>query len=131
MLAAAIHAQTGQRILADDVVGQHTLNSQLHSQLGLGLHQGAVLNFLQAAHPTGVMTVELLIQLLTGQNSLLSVDDNDEIAAVSVGGELGLVLAAQQLSSLGSGLAQRLVSSIQDVPLTLDVSLVSHKSGHR
>ena len=131
MLTAAINLQAGQRILADDVLGQHTADSQLHGQLGALAHQGAVLDFLQAADPAGVVAIVLLIQLLAGQNGLLSVDDDHAVAAVSVGGELGLMLAAQQGSGGGSGLAQGLVRSVQDIPLTLDVTLVGHKSGHR
>ena len=131
VLTAAINLQAGQRILTDDVLGQHTTNGQLHGQLGTLAHQSAVLDFLQAADPAGVVARVLLIQLLAGQNGLLSVDDDHTVTAVGVGGELGLMLAAQQGSGGGSGLAQGLVRSVQDIPLTLYVNLVGHKSGHR
>ena len=130
MLGAAVDVQAGQRILGDDVAGQHTADGQLHGQLGLLLHQQAVLGLLEAADPAGVAAVVLLLQLLAGQNSLLGVDDHDEVAAVGVGGELRLVLAAQQGGRSGGSLAQGLARRIEDIPLADDVPLVGHKSGH-
>ena len=41
MLGAAVDVQAGQRILGDDVAGQHAADGQLHGQLGLLLHQQA------------------------------------------------------------------------------------------
>ena len=130
MLGAAVDVQAGQRILGDDVAGQHAADGQLHGQLGLLLHQQAVLGLLEAADPAGVAAVVLLLQLLAGQNSLLGVDDHDEVAAVGVGGELRLVLAAQQGGRSGGSLAQGLARRIEDIPLADDVPLVGHKSGH-
>ena len=46
MLGAAVDVQAGQRILGDDVAGQHAADGQLHGQLGLLLHQQAVLGLL-------------------------------------------------------------------------------------
>ena len=40
------------------------------------------------------------------------------------------LLAAQDISSTHSGLAQGLAGGVQDVPLALNVGLVCHKSGH-
>ena len=131
VLAGAIDTQTGEGVLGDGVLGQHALDGQLHGQLGPLLHQGAVLDFLQTADPAGVTAIVLLIQLLAGEHGLFRVDDDDKVAAVGVGGELGLVLAPQQGGGGSSGLAQGLVRSVQDIPLTLDVPLVGHKSGHR
>ena len=131
MLTAAIDLQAGHGILADHIARHHAADSQLHGQLGALPHQGAVLHFLQAADPAGVGAVILLLQFLAGEDGLLRIDDDDEVAAVGVGGVLRLQLAPQQVGGGGSGLAQRLASSIEDVPLTHDVPLVGHKSGHR
>ena len=127
---ATIDLQAAQRVLGDDVAGQHAAHSHTHSQLGLLLHQDAVLGLLQTTHVAGVGAVELLLALLAGEDGLVSVDDDDEVAAVGVGGVLGLVLTTQQGSGGGSGLAQRLAGSIENVPLALDVTLVCHKGRH-
>ena len=66
--------------------------------------------------------VELLLGLLAGQNSLVAVDDNHEIAAVHVGGVIDLLLAAQQNSGPQQRRAQALAGSVEQVPLTLDFS---------
>ena len=85
MLLAGVDVQTLQGVLGDDVAGHHATHGHTHGDLGLLLHQQAVLGLLQAAHPAGVGAVVLLLQLLAGQNSLLGVDDHDEVAAVGVG----------------------------------------------
>ena len=130
MLSAAVDVQAGQRILGDDVAGHHAADGHTHGQLGLLLHQQAVGSLLQAAHPAGVGAVILLLQLLAGQNGLLSVDDHDVVTAVGMGSVLGLVLAPQQGGGGGGSLAQGLTSRIEDIPLADDVPLVGHKSGH-
>ena len=53
-------------------------------------------DLLQAADVLAVGDVELLLGLLAGQNSLIAIDDNNEIAAVHIGGIIDLLLAAQQ-----------------------------------
>ena len=74
--------------------------------------------------------VELLLGLLAGQNSLVAVDDDDEIAAVNIGGIIDLLLAAQQNSSLSSDVAQALAGSVEQIPLALDFSGLDESSAH-
>ena len=74
--------------------------------------------------------VELLLGLLAGQNSLVAVDDDDEIAAVNIGGIIDLLLAAQQNSSLSSDVAQALAGSVEQIPLALDFSGLYESSAH-
>ena len=83
VVGVLVNAASGESLAADGGVGDHALDSQHHGSLRILLHQGAILDFLQTAEPTGAMTVELLIQLLAGQNSLSSVDDDDMVTAVS------------------------------------------------
>jgi hypothetical protein len=76
------------------------------------------------------MTVELLLKLLTGENSLACVYDDNELTAICMGGKLRSVLAAKDVSSLNSGSAERLASCIDNEPSAFDGVLVSHESGH-
>ena len=99
MLGALVELQAGELSAADAVLGQHALDSQLHGELGTLGHEGAVLDVLQVADPAGVMIIGLLLELLARENRLVGVDDDDEIAAVNVRGEVNLVLAAQKLGS--------------------------------
>ena len=120
MLLTLVQVQAAHAVTAQGVLGQHALNSQLHSVVGAVFHHNASLGLLQVTNPAGYAVVGLLVQLLAGQNSLVGVDDDNEIAAVNVGSEIDLVLAAQQVSSNNSGAAQGLASCIDDVPLALN-----------
>ena len=130
MLSTLVQVQAGHAVLAQGVLGQHALDSDFHSVVGAGLHHVASLGLLQAADPAGNTVVLLLIQLLAGQNSLVGVDDDDEIAAVNVGSEINLVLAAQNVSSDDSSAAQGLTGSIDNIPLALQGLLLQQSSGH-
>ena len=129
MLSVLVDMQAGHSVLADGVLGQHTLDSQLHSVVGAVSHHVTSLGLLQVTDPAGDTIVLLLLQLLAGQNSLIGVDDDDEITAVNVGGEISLVLAAQDVCSDNSGTAQGLASCIDDVPLALQGLLLQQGSG--
>ena len=130
MLAAGIQAQALHSVAANSVVRDHTLHSQLHSLLGLFFHQSVVADVFQMADPAGVMIVVLLLQLLAGQNSLCTVDDDYVVAAVNMGSKGGLVLAAEQHSSLSCHTAQGLTGSIDHIPLAVNLTSFGHISGH-
>ena len=125
MLSAAIDAQAAERGVTQGVLGQHALDRNLHRELGLLLHQDAVLGLFQTAGPAGVVAIVLLLAFVAGEDSLGSVEDDDKVAAVNVGGVLGLVLAAQQVGGGGSGLAQGLARRIKDIPLAGDSLLAN------
>ena len=129
MLGTLVELQAGERSAADAVLGQHALDSQFHGELGTLRHERAVLDVLQVADPAGVMIVVLVVELLAGENGLVNIHDDDEIAAVNVRGEVNLVLATQQLGSGHSGAAQGLASCVENVPVSLDGLFLSH-SGH-
>ncbi len=86
MLLAFVDLAAQQRPTANAVLGQHALDSDLHSQAGLLSHQGLVLGLLQTTDVTGVGAIILIDQLVAGQDSLASVDDDDVVTAVNVGG---------------------------------------------
>ena len=120
MLSTLVQVQAGHAVLAQGVLGQHALDSDFHSEVGAAGHHVASLGLLQAADPAGNTVVLLLIQLLAGEDSLIGVDDDDEIAAINVGSEIDLVLATQDVGSDDSGTAQGLASCIDDVSLALN-----------
>ena len=117
MLGALVDMQAADLLSALGVAGEHSLDGDGHGFLRVVLHQVLVGDFLQVTDPAGVPAQELLLELLAGEDGFLRVDDDDEIAAVNVGGERGFVLAAEQVRSLGGDAAQGLVSGVQNVPL--------------
>ena len=68
--------------------------------------------------------MELLLHLLAGQDSLVAVDDDDMVTTVNVRSKGGLVLTAQDDSSLGSNAAEGFAGGVDHIPLA-----VSHFSG--
>ena len=124
-----VDAAAGQCLAADGVIGDHALNGQHHGLFGGFRHQGLVLDLLKAADITRVMTVVFLLQLAAGEDCLGSVDDDDMVTAINMGGEGGLVLAAQQNGGFFSGTAQGLAGRIDDVPFAFHAGLC-HGSGH-
>ena len=130
MLGTLVAVQAGQGLVTVGVGWNHALDSVGHSQIAVLSHQLAVLDLLQAADVLAVGDVELLLGLLAGQNSLVAVDDNHEIAAVHVGGVIDLLLAAQQNRGLSSDVAQALAGSVEQEPHTLDFSGLYESSAH-
>ena len=75
-------------------------------------------------------TIELLIELLAGEDSLLRVDDDDELAAVNVRGVLRSVLTSEDGRCENRSLAERLACRVDHVPFALEGFLLSHVCGH-
>ncbi len=125
MLLAGVDVQTLQGILGDDVAGHHAADGHAHSQLGLVLHQDAVLGLLQTAHPTGVGTIVLLLHLVAGEHSLARVDDDDVVTAVGVGG-IGNCCSAEPVhsSSATKNLAECSFLEIQQTRLDSVLALI-------
>ena len=127
VVCAFENAASGQLLATQSAVRQHTLNSQFHGEVALLGHQGAILDFLQVADVAGVVLIQLLVQLVAGENGLIGVDDDDKIASIHMGGEDRLMLASQQGGSLSGYAAQGLVSSVDHIPFAFDLVRFRHK----
>ena len=130
VFSTCIYLEASDAACADLVVGEHTLNSELHCEFGLGCHEGLVLSFLQTADVTGVTAIVFLFELLAGENSLACVDDDNEFTAVNVGGEFRAMFTSENVSGSYSGLAEGLVSRVDHVPFTFQSLFLCHKSRH-
>ena len=106
VFAACVCLQAGDRLTTDGVVRKHTLYGKLHCEFRAGSHQLAVAGFLQTADVAGMGAVEFLVELLTGENGLVAVDDNNVFAAVNVGREFGTMLSAKDVGSGSGGLLE-------------------------
>ena len=130
MLSAAVDMQAGQRILGDDVAGHHAADGQLHGQLGLVLHQQAVLGLMQAAGVAGVTEILLVFSFSTGHDELVSVDNNDVIARVDVRCVFRLVFATESESDFSGKAADNLIGCINHVPFTLHFKRLGREGFH-
>jgi hypothetical protein len=61
---------------------------------------------------------------------LVSIDHDDEIAGVNVGGENWLVLATEEACGLNSDLAEDLALGVDHIPLALDFMRLGGKRIH-
>ena len=111
-------------------MGEHPLHGQFHREFGSLRHQLAVGGLLQAADIPGVGAVELLVELFAGEDGLVRVDDDDEFAAVNVGGEFRAMLAAENLGGGDGGLAEGLSGRVEDIPAALNGFRFCHVCGH-
>ena len=84
MLRACENSQALELPLGDRILLEHTTNSKAHCQLGLLLHQSLISGLFETAGITGMGAIELLLQLLAGQNSVLRIDDDDIISTFGV-----------------------------------------------
>src|SRR5204863_244983 len=80
--------------------------------------------FLDAADIAGVMVIDLLLQLLAGQQDLGGIDDNDIVAAIHMRGVGRLVLAAQTHGDDGGQAAHNQAGGIDHDPLLFNLAMM-------
>ncbi len=119
MLRAGIKTHSGSCLASDGVVGQHTLNGELHSLFGLLRHKFSVLYFFKMSDIAGVPSVILVVQFLSRKDSLCTVDDYYMIAAVAMRSECGLMLSSEDMCGFCGNTSERLARSVKNIPLAL------------
>ena len=92
MLGTSVDLKLGHLGTAEGGLGQHAANGALDDLLRVLLHSLAEALSLEAAVVAAVAIIGLRVCLVTGKLDLIGVDDDNEVAAVAVGRELGLVL---------------------------------------
>ena len=85
---------------------------------------------LETTDVTGVMIVDLLIQLLTGKDCLGGIDNDNEFTAINMGGELRAMLTTENVSSFYCNTTEGFVSRIDNEPSAFHSVRISHVSGH-
>src|SRR3989475_7170758 len=95
----------------------------LDHALGMLRQQGCERPEALVPHVARVPEVPLLLDLAAGQLDLLGVHDHDEVTAVQVRRERGLVLAAQDLRNAAREPAQRLPGRVHHDPTARHVFL--------
>ena len=73
-----------------------------------------------------MVAIHFLIELLAGQNDLVSIHDDNIVAGVNMGSEGGLVLAAQDHGDLRCQTSEHHTFCIDNVPSTLDLGRLGH-----
>ena len=121
VLFAYINVEVAEELSAKTVLGKHTLHDTTEEFVcTVGLSEdrsGRVLAL--TAGVAGVGVVSAIRHLLTGQDELVGVDDDDVVTAVNVGSKVGLVLTTEQFGDLRSKATEHLVGGVNDDPLFL------------
>ena len=107
VLCASEYFKTCESGSAEGVFGKDPLDCESHSELGLCCHEGFIGDFLESADVTRMVAVEFLFELLTCENCLLCVYNDNEFAAIDVGCEFGTCFASEKICS-GNGLPRGL-----------------------
>ena len=110
---------------AQTVLGQHALHHADEQGVHAGLHMlvEALLDeylgseLALTAGIAGVVEIDTVGHLFTGEAYLLGVDDDNIVAALHVGGVAGLVLAAEQQGDFRAQTAKGLVGCVNHHPL--------------
>src|SRR6478609_2640781 len=113
------HTELRQHLGGQAVLREHALHGLLDDEfrlLGADIGELAVLF---AADIAGERHVLSVLFLLTGEDDLAGVDDNDEITGIDVGRVSGLVTAAEDIGGFNGETAQHLAFGIDQIPLGL------------
>ena len=131
MLCACINAQVGHDLAAQAVARQHALDRLGHDTLWVLAVQDHLLGAL--FDPAGVagVPIEHFFALFAGHLDLLSIDNDDIVAAIHVRGESWLVLAAQAGGNDRCKTAQNNAFGVDDDPGLVDVCRCCRKSFRR
>ena len=131
MIRAGIDLQLLGHLTSQGALGQHADDGMANRELRLLSQQLAIGRGLDAAGIAAVMVLDLLVQLLAGEDHFVSVDNDHIVTGIHMGGIDGLVLPAKDIGHLAGNTAQHLALSIDDIPLALDVGGFRHESIQR
>src|SRR4029078_2474217 len=95
MIRTGIDFELFAHLAAELVLRQHSAYVRLQNPLRVPLHHLLGGHFLESPRPAGVMTINLVLQLVPSEDHLLGVDDNHVIAHIDIWRIGRLVLAHQ------------------------------------
>ena len=99
MVRSNVDLQLLAHLAAEFVLRQHAANRRLEYSLRMSLHHLLGGNFLEPTRPTRVMPIDLVLQLVSREDDLLSVDNDHVIANVEERRISCFVLSHQQAGS--------------------------------
>jgi hypothetical protein len=125
MFSTGVYKKFLEHLAAQAVFWQHPFYRSFDDGVGAAFEEGLGGLFLFAAGVAGEIDVDLVIQLVTCKDDPVGIDDDDEVAAVDVRGIICFVLAPQDGGNSGTHATDGLISTVHDIPVALNGSLVS------
>ena len=130
VLRPGVDAQLALDLTAELVLRQHADDRLFDDTVGVLFHQLADRACPQPAGITRVAVSQLLVRFVAAHGDLVSVDDDDEVATVDIGGECRLVLAAQQVGCRDGKAAEHHVRGVDDIPRPRGVTRLRRVGRH-
>ena len=120
VFGTGVNLELGVLGFAEAGFGKHAIDSALDQKDGTTLTNHAWRFDFLTANVSRETSVDLGIFLGAGEHDLIGIDDDYEVAGVDVGGEGGLVLAAEEAGGFDSDLAEDFALGVDHIPLALD-----------
>lgn len=124
MLGTGIDEQFFEHLASEAILRQHTFDGPFDHGVRAAAEEVLGDLFLLATGITGEIDVDLVLRFVAGKDNFVRIDDDDEIAAVYVRGVIGLVLTAENGGDPGTHATYGLISTVHDIPVALNGSLV-------
>ena len=131
MLGTTVHLELPEHLATELVLRQHALDRLLDQVLGTLDQELLGIDGTNPAGITAMTLVHLVGHLVPGQFDLVGIQNDDEIAGIDARGVDSFVLAAEDPGNFGGGATQDLVFQNYDVPIPLDIRLLSDLRAHR
>src|SRR5579862_4438520 len=116
MIRPAINLELGKEPPSEPVLRQHPAHRRLQQALGAGLHQPRRGGRADAARIARVAAVDLALELVAREAHFAGVDDDDEVASVLMGCEVGTMLAAEHARRARRDAAERPFAGVNQHP---------------
>ena len=126
----SINLELAELGAAEACLWDHAPDSALHEENWTTLANDPRSFYFLSTDIAGEAGVNLGSLLGAGEDNLVSVDDDDKIARVNVGGENRLVLAAEEARGLNSDLTEDLALGVDHIPFALDFMRLGGKRLH-
>jgi len=124
MLIAGINKQFLVHLATQAILWQHTFYSPFDDCIRTTAEKVLGDLFLFATGITREIDVDLVIHFVTGEYNLVGVDHYDEITAVYVRCIIDFVLAPEDGGNFGTHTTYGLISTVHNVPVAFNGSLV-------
>jgi hypothetical protein len=124
MLVAGVDEELFVHLAAQAVFRQHAFDGPFDDRIRTTAQEVLGDLVLLSAGVAGEVDINFVFQFVTRKHNLVGVDDNDEVATVDVGSVVGFVLAPENCGNLGTHATDGLISTVHDVPVALNGSLV-------
>jgi hypothetical protein len=124
VLVAGVNEELLIHFTSQAILWQHAFDGSFDNSVGAAAEKIFRNLFFFSAGVPGEIDVDLVIHFVTGEDDLVSVDDDDKVAAVNVRRVIGLVFAPENGGNFGTHATYGLISTVHDVPVAVNGSLV-------